>query len=91
MLVLIGVETKVYIREFRWFVKFGVVYALVGDAVLLNLVLSVKDFYDRFVFLRLFEFDTSLARHNMTFYFLNNPFSLPLCVCGRNRLENMYI
>ncbi|XP_059439550.1 ABC transporter C family member 2-like [Corylus avellana] len=47
MLVLIGVETKVYIREFRWFVRFGVIYALVGDAVLLNLVLSVKEFYDR--------------------------------------------
>jgi ATP-binding cassette subfamily C (CFTR/MRP) protein 1 len=63
MLILIGVETKVYIREFRWFVRFGVIYALVGDAVLLNLVLSAKEFYDRFVFLCLFEFDTSLARH----------------------------
>ncbi|XP_062162979.1 ABC transporter C family member 2-like [Alnus glutinosa] len=47
MLVLIGVETKVYIREFRWFVRFGVIYALVGDATMLNLVLSVKEFYDR--------------------------------------------
>ncbi|GLT68246.1 hypothetical protein SLA2020_404960 [Shorea laevis] len=47
MLVLIGVETKVYIREFRWFVRFGVIYALVGDAAMLNLVLSVKEFYDR--------------------------------------------
>ncbi|KAH7544598.1 hypothetical protein FEM48_Zijuj01G0002700 [Ziziphus jujuba var. spinosa] len=33
MLVMIGVETKVYIREVRWFVRFGVIYALVGDAV----------------------------------------------------------
>ncbi|KAK9267317.1 hypothetical protein L1049_009740 [Liquidambar formosana] len=49
MLVMIGVETKVYIREFRWYVRFGVIYTLVGDAVMLNLILSAKDFYDRSV------------------------------------------
>ncbi|KAL2524409.1 ABC transporter C family member 2 [Abeliophyllum distichum] len=49
MLVLIGVETKVYIREVRWAVRFGVIYALVGDAVMLNLALSVREFYDRSV------------------------------------------
>ena len=49
MLVMIGIETKVYIREARWFVRFGVIYALVGDAVMLNLILSVKNLYDRFV------------------------------------------
>ncbi|KAG6642050.1 ABC transporter C family member 2-like [Carya illinoinensis] len=49
MLVLIGVETKVYIREVRWFVRFGVIYALVGDVVMLNLVLSAQEFYDRSV------------------------------------------
>ena len=45
MLVMIGLETKVYIREVRWFVRFGVIYALVGDAVMLNLVLTLRDFY----------------------------------------------
>uniref|UniRef100_A0A5B6ZBR8 ABC-type xenobiotic transporter n=1 Tax=Davidia involucrata TaxID=16924 RepID=A0A5B6ZBR8_DAVIN len=49
MLVMIGVETKVYIREFRWFVRFGVIFALVGDAVMLNLILSVKELYTRSV------------------------------------------
>lgn len=49
MLVMIAVETKIYICEFRWFVRFGVIYTLVGDAVLLNLILSVKDFYSRFL------------------------------------------
>lgn len=49
MLVMIGIETKVYIREVRWFIRFGVIYALVGDAVMLNLILSVKDLYNRFV------------------------------------------
>lgn len=85
MLVLIGVETKVYIREFRWFVRFGVIYALVGDAAMLNLVLSVKGFYDRFVFLWLLEFDTSLARHNMTFYFSNYPLSHSRSVAEQTR------
>ncbi|XP_047942047.1 ABC transporter C family member 2-like [Salvia hispanica] len=46
MLLMIGLETKVYIRESRWSVRFGVIYALVGDAVMLNLVLSVKEYYD---------------------------------------------
>ncbi|XP_011096661.1 ABC transporter C family member 2 [Sesamum indicum] len=50
MLVMIILETKVYIRESRWSVRFAVVYALVGDAVMLNLALSVKDFYDWSVF-----------------------------------------
>ncbi|KAM7505799.1 hypothetical protein LguiB_004703 [Lonicera macranthoides] len=49
MLVMIGVETKVYILEFRWFVRFGVVYVLVGDTVMLNLEFSVWDSYNRFV------------------------------------------
>ncbi|KAG8652165.1 ABC transporter C family member 2 isoform X1 [Manihot esculenta] len=44
--VMIGVETKVYIRDFRWFVRFGVLYTLVGDAVILNLILTVKEFYN---------------------------------------------
>lgn len=50
MLVMLGVETKVYIREFRWYVRFGVIYALVGDMVMLSLILSVKEFYSRLVF-----------------------------------------
>lgn len=49
LFVMIGIEIKVYVREFRWFVRFGVIYALVGDAVVLNLVLSVKEHYDRSV------------------------------------------
>ncbi|XP_062116948.1 ABC transporter C family member 2-like isoform X2 [Humulus lupulus] len=47
MLVMIGLETKVYIYEFWWFVRFGVMYALVGDIVMLNLILPLKEFYSR--------------------------------------------
>ncbi|KAM1350686.1 hypothetical protein ACFX14_004730 [Malus domestica] len=49
MLVMIGVETKIYIREVRWFVRFAVIYTLVGDSVMLNLVLSLRDLYHRSV------------------------------------------
>ncbi|KHN47341.1 ABC transporter C family member 2-like [Glycine soja] len=45
ILILIGIETKVYIREFRWFVRFGLIYAIVGDAVMFNLIISVKELY----------------------------------------------
>lgn len=48
ILILIGIETKVYIREFRWFVRFGLIYAIVGDAVMFNLIISVKELYSRF-------------------------------------------
>ncbi|RWR88757.1 ABC transporter C family member 2-like protein [Cinnamomum micranthum f. kanehirae] len=42
MLLMIGVETKVYIYEFRWYVRFGVIYILVGEAVMLNLIRSLS-------------------------------------------------
>ncbi|OMO75048.1 hypothetical protein CCACVL1_16348, partial [Corchorus capsularis] len=48
VLIMIGLEAKVYIQEFRWYVRFGVVYVLVGDAVLLNLILGVKDLYSSY-------------------------------------------
>ncbi|KAJ4703004.1 ABC transporter C family member 2-like [Melia azedarach] len=48
MLIMIGLETKIYICEFRWYVRFGVIYALVGDAVILNLILPMRDYYSRF-------------------------------------------
>ena len=51
MFIMLGIETKVYVCEFRWFVRFGVIYALVGDAVMLNLVLSVKEYFERLVLL----------------------------------------
>jgi hypothetical protein len=47
MLVLIGLETKQYVKEFRWYVRFGVVYVLVADAVLLDLVLPLKNSINR--------------------------------------------
>ncbi|KAG9149729.1 hypothetical protein Leryth_012435 [Lithospermum erythrorhizon] len=48
VMVLIIVETNVYICELRWYVRFGLIYAVMGDAVMLNLVLSMRNFFDRF-------------------------------------------
>jgi len=50
MITLILLETKVYIRKFRWLVRCGVMYVLVGDIVVLNLLLSVKDYCSRLAF-----------------------------------------
>lgn len=47
MLIMICLETKFYIREFRWYVRFGVIYVLVGDAVILNLIIPMRDYYSR--------------------------------------------
>ncbi|XP_023553923.1 ABC transporter C family member 2-like isoform X2 [Cucurbita pepo subsp. pepo] len=49
MVVMLVAETKVYIFEFRWIIRFGVFYILVADGVMLNLILSVKDLYKRYV------------------------------------------
>ena len=49
VLVMIVVETKIYIREFRWYIRFGLIYVMVGDVVLLNLVLPLSDYYSRLV------------------------------------------
>ncbi|KAJ6738074.1 ABC TRANSPORTER C FAMILY MEMBER 11-RELATED [Salix koriyanagi] len=50
-LLMIGLETKIYIQQFRWYVRFGVIYVLVGEAEMLNLILSVSDHYSRLVIL----------------------------------------
>lgn len=47
LVIMTLLETKVYIREFRWYVRFGVLYVLVGDIVKLSVILSVKDLYQR--------------------------------------------
>ncbi|XP_057430299.1 ABC transporter C family member 2-like [Lotus japonicus] len=49
MLIMLWIETKVYISKFRWFVRFGLIYAIVGDAVMVNLVILVQEFYSRSV------------------------------------------
>ncbi|XP_051128280.1 ABC transporter C family member 2-like isoform X2 [Andrographis paniculata] len=50
LLAMIVLETRVYIRETRWAVRCGILYALVGDAVMLNLALSVREYYEWSVF-----------------------------------------
>ncbi|XP_016734581.2 ABC transporter C family member 12 isoform X2 [Gossypium hirsutum] len=45
VLIMIRLETKSYICEFRWYVRFGIVYVLLGNIVLLNLILPVKDLF----------------------------------------------
>ncbi|GAU35883.1 hypothetical protein TSUD_383750 [Trifolium subterraneum] len=49
MLILLAIETKVYIYEFRWFVRFGLVYAAVGGAVMFTFIISVQELYSRSV------------------------------------------
>lgn len=49
ILVMTVVETKVYIREARWSVRFAVIYCLVGDVVMLNLILTVREYYNKSV------------------------------------------
>ncbi|THU71177.1 hypothetical protein C4D60_Mb08t32790 [Musa balbisiana] len=50
MLVLIRVERKIYIHEFRWYIRFVVVYVLVGEISMYNLVLSVRQYFDKSIF-----------------------------------------
>ncbi|KAG6755959.1 hypothetical protein POTOM_039371 [Populus tomentosa] len=59
-LIMIGLETRIYIQQFRWYVRFGVIYVLVGEAAMLNLTLSVSDDYDSSC--------TSLSKHVFSIY-----------------------
>uniref|UniRef100_A0ACD5UVY2 Uncharacterized protein n=1 Tax=Avena sativa TaxID=4498 RepID=A0ACD5UVY2_AVESA len=45
MLTMILLETKIYITEFRWYIRFVVVYVLVGKAAMFNTVLPVRQYY----------------------------------------------
>ncbi|KAK4782038.1 hypothetical protein SAY86_016140 [Trapa natans] len=47
MVIMIVLETHIYVRELRWYVRFVVIYVLVGEAVLLNLILDMRSFYPR--------------------------------------------
>ncbi|XP_074269620.1 ABC transporter C family member 12-like isoform X1 [Silene latifolia] len=47
LLVTLLLETKVHIHEFQRYIRFGVIYDLVGYAVMLNLMFSMKDIYSR--------------------------------------------
>ncbi|XP_038978154.1 ABC transporter C family member 2-like isoform X1 [Phoenix dactylifera] len=50
VLIMIGVEAIIYICEFRWYVRFAVIYVLIGQISMFNLVLSVREYYDRSIF-----------------------------------------
>ncbi|CAL9060621.1 unnamed protein product [Musa banksii] len=50
MFVMIVLETKIYIHEFRWYIRFIVVYVLVGEISMYKLVLSVRRYYDKSIF-----------------------------------------
>lgn len=45
MVVMLFVETKIYVKEFRWYIRFGLMYVLVGDAVIFNFIFPLRDFY----------------------------------------------
>nr|GMD06428.1 ABC transporter C family member 12-like isoform X1 [Ipomoea batatas] len=51
IIIMIGMETRMYIKEFRWYIRFGVIYVLVGEAVILNLIISMMEFYARLMLL----------------------------------------
>uniref|UniRef100_A0A1D1Z5A5 ABC-type xenobiotic transporter n=2 Tax=Anthurium amnicola TaxID=1678845 RepID=A0A1D1Z5A5_9ARAE len=47
VLAMLILETKIYVYEFRWHIRFGIIYALVGESVMFSLVFSVREYYNR--------------------------------------------
>ncbi|XP_047940588.1 ABC transporter C family member 12-like [Salvia hispanica] len=47
MVVMLLVETRIYIKEFRWYIRFGFMYVLVGDAVIFNFIFPLREFYTK--------------------------------------------
>ncbi|XP_078175998.1 ABC transporter C family member 2-like [Carex rostrata] len=44
VLVMLIAETKIYIREFRWYIRFVMIYVLIGEITVFNLVFAVRDY-----------------------------------------------
>ncbi|XP_078150842.1 ABC transporter C family member 2-like [Carex rostrata] len=44
VLVMLIAETKIYIREFRWYIRFVMIYTLIGEITVFNLVFAVRDY-----------------------------------------------
>lgn len=47
---MLVVELKVYVRNFRWFTRFGIVYVLVAQATLYRYVFALRPYYKGYVF-----------------------------------------
>lgn len=45
ILAMLCVETKIYILDLRWYLRFVVVYVLIANAVMFKLAFSVKQYY----------------------------------------------
>ncbi|CAI0545474.1 unnamed protein product [Linum tenue] len=43
MLIMISLEVKIYVQKFRWYVRFGVIYVLIAECVVLSFILPVSD------------------------------------------------
>ncbi|KAJ3693574.1 hypothetical protein LUZ60_009054 [Juncus effusus] len=44
VVVMLFTETKVYITEFRWYIRFVMIYVLVGEMTVFNLLFSVRNY-----------------------------------------------
>ncbi|MQL75608.1 hypothetical protein Taro_007976 [Colocasia esculenta] len=53
MLGMLILETNMYIYEFRWYIRFVTIYALVGECVMCSLVFSVREYYNSEVLCKL--------------------------------------
>eukprot|EP00250_Pteridium_aquilinum_P005352 c15461_g1_i1 orf=573-5420(+) len=43
-------ESKLYVTEFRWYVRFGVIYVLVAEITMFRFILDLREYYDPFLF-----------------------------------------
>ncbi|KAJ0081451.1 hypothetical protein Patl1_11230 [Pistacia atlantica] len=84
VVVMIGLETKIYVREFRWYVRFGVIYVLIGDAVVLNLILPMMDYYNSYTVIVLNGLCTKVLFGILLFAYVPNLQSHP----GYNLLQD---
>eukprot|EP00250_Pteridium_aquilinum_P010315 c19292_g1_i1 orf=266-5158(-) len=50
MFCMLVIETKVYVRDFRWYIRFGIIYVLVAQVTLYRFVFALRSFYNRLAF-----------------------------------------
>ncbi|KAI5055599.1 hypothetical protein GOP47_0029120 [Adiantum capillus-veneris] len=50
LLHMLLVETRVYISDFSWYTRFGLIYVLVAQTTVYRFIFSLRPFYNRLVF-----------------------------------------
>ena len=72
ILILLFAELKTYTKDYVWYVRFAIIYAVVAQTTMFNYVLTLRDYYDSIVLQVVISHYAAQAIFSL-FYFLYFP------------------